>query len=283
MVTTVLLSIACTLLLVIAGILLFKKPVHAAAGGPSEVTDGSVRHFVTLFIVFIGTVGVVYLGHIVISSAGADDAKGKSDAVHLVFGSVLPLLASWVGTVIAYYFSRENLTAATRSVTDLAKEITGTQRLEKVSVQSKMIPVDRIVTVVPSPAKTFAEVDALKLTDVLAFLEQRDVQRLPVWDDGKVLKYVVHRSKIAEYLARSVGQANVGSTTMKDLLDDPKIGAMVRRAVCFVRLDDSLAVAKAKMESTENCEDVFVTDTGQPSEPLKGWLPDNEIAKAGRV
>jgi len=46
--------------------------------------------------------------------------------------SVLPLLGVWVGTLLAYYFSKENFEAATKSVTEMAREIGGMEKLRAI-------------------------------------------------------------------------------------------------------------------------------------------------------
>jgi hypothetical protein len=46
--------------------------------------------------------------------------RNRAETSRLVFSSVLPLLGTWVGTVLAFYFARENLAAATESTLRLA-------------------------------------------------------------------------------------------------------------------------------------------------------------------
>ena len=50
-------------------------------------------------------------------------------------------------------------------------------------------------------------------------------------------------------------------------------------ATAFVRLDATLADARAKIEATSDCQDVFVTDTGDKDETLRGWLSNTRIAE----
>src|SRR2546427_1451912 len=47
-------------------------------------------------------------------------SKDRPEMARLVFASVLPLFGTWVGTVLAFYFARENLQAATDSTIRLA-------------------------------------------------------------------------------------------------------------------------------------------------------------------
>ncbi len=53
----------------------------------------------------------------------------------------------------------------------------------------------------------------------------------------------------------------------------------VARSLAFVSKNATLGDAKAVMEKTKNCQDVFVTENGTPDEPMLGWLPNTEISK----
>jgi hypothetical protein len=68
----------------------------------------------------------------------------------------------------------------------------------------------------------------------------------------------------------------------------PKTGAvagylwpleLVEKSIAFVASKATLEDAKAEMEKTSNCQDVFVTQTGKADEPIQGWLTNTEISK----
>lgn len=75
---------------------------QASAGNP--LTDGTTRQFLTLSIFLVSAGGILALAITTIRTASGEDQK---ENVRLVFAAIIPLLASWVGTVIAYYYSRE--------------------------------------------------------------------------------------------------------------------------------------------------------------------------------
>ncbi len=52
------------------------------------------------------------LGITVLSTVVLVKNSGDKDMVRYVFASVIPLLGSWMGTILAFYFSRDNLAAA---------------------------------------------------------------------------------------------------------------------------------------------------------------------------
>src|SRR5262245_33908665 len=90
------------------------------AAAPST-SDTSTRKWLAVGIVgaSIAVIGAISTVAIVLSN----DRAGTS---RLVFAAVLPLLGTWVGTVLAFYFARENLEAATETARVLSGIGTGT-------------------------------------------------------------------------------------------------------------------------------------------------------------
>src|SRR3954471_18215413 len=91
-----------------------------------QPSDVSTRRWLAAAIVGASIVGIVVMSVMAIGFA----VKSRADTSRLVFSSVLPLFGTWVGTVLAFYFARENLaaaTTATQSVTESALRLT--QRL----------------------------------------------------------------------------------------------------------------------------------------------------------
>src|SRR5215471_8029519 len=82
-----------------------------AQPGAQQASDASTRKWLALGIVGISVFGIVALSAVAIALSGS----ARADTSRLVFSSVLPLLGTWVGTVLAFYFARENLQAATDS------------------------------------------------------------------------------------------------------------------------------------------------------------------------
>jgi hypothetical protein len=51
----------------------------------------------------------------------------------------------------------------------------------------------------------------------------------------------------------------------------------------FASADATLADAKQIMDKIPKCGDVFVTQTGKPTEPIVGWVTDNLIIENATV
>ena len=91
---------------------LASKPMPAAP----KAADASTRKWLAVGIVAASIVGVVLLSAVAILAAGDE----RAETSRLVFSAVLPLLGTWVGTVLAFYFARANFEAATESTLALA-------------------------------------------------------------------------------------------------------------------------------------------------------------------
>lgn len=126
--------------------------------------------------------------------------------------------------------------------------------------------------------------DQVKLVDLLRDLESHKHGRMPFLDAGDRLVYIVHRSMLDQFVARQVIQGSsmdLGRLTLADLFrDQPQMKVMFAETAAFVGRQQTLADAKAAMSRVPNSYDVFVTETGQPDEPVIGWLTDVKIATA---
>src|SRR5437764_473671 len=108
--------------------------------------DASPRYVLTvsglaiLLLTTVTVVGALFKG----------DAKDFTDSTRYVFNALLPLLGTWVGTVLAYYFSKSNFESASQSVERMVS-LTLDQKLGKLSVEKEMIPLSQI-TLLQIPA-----------------------------------------------------------------------------------------------------------------------------------
>lgn len=199
----------------------------------------------------------------------ADDTS-RPEMARLVFASVLPLFGTWVGTVLAFYFARDNLQAATDSTIRLAG-LTETST----PVSEVMIPRAQMRT---HGLQTGEEPGAVKVADLQNEMASANVRRIPVLTEPGAVAYVIHDSTIAMF-ADSVGKkpSDLRDETMADLFTVPDLRAQVE-AVAYVGANADLGAARAAMRSVKGCNDVFVTKTGQPQESVVGWLTNTQLA-----
>lgn len=237
------------------------------------VDDGSERQKLAGRLTMAGIAGITVLG---VSAIYFSEQRGA--AAEHVMAAVLPLFGSWIATVLAYYFAKENLRAATNSVSTLMSS--KDKDLEAVFAKDKMINRTRIVTL----SDKFPNVGATTLKDILAYLNEWKVSRSPIFGQDKLsVVEIVHTSTINDFVRQEVaGGKTLDQLTYADLQKDPKLGKLLATSLAFVPESATLAEAQAKMNATPECEDVFVTKTGQAAEPVLGWITDNVILEVVR-
>ena len=72
--------------------------------------------------------------------------------------ALFPMLAAWIGALIAYYFARENFEAATKSATEMFQGLRD-ERLRRIAVADVMIPEAKL-TVARSPSEDSKSLNA---------------------------------------------------------------------------------------------------------------------------
>jgi uncharacterized membrane protein YeaQ/YmgE (transglycosylase-associated protein family) len=184
---------------------------------------------------------------------------------------ILPMIGTWVGTVLAFYFGKEQLEAATRSVTSIARQLTPDEKLRSLRVTEKMIPRAAAYLLTTNP-------DQIKLLEAVANLDrERKGNRLPVLTVDGSPRCVIHRSTIDRFIARAAAAGKAApelqALTLQDVLADPEFGARLQTSFGTVAEDATLADAKRAMESVPWCQDTFVTHGGSREEPVSAGSP----------
>ncbi len=257
--------------------------------GESDNQNPGDRFEIAIKVLQWSTIGLFVITAVLLIGAASAAFKGQGDpkifmeAARLAFTSVLPLLGSWVGTVLAYYFSRQNFESANRSVASLTKQLTGDDRLKAIPVKDKMIPFDKMDVQRP---KSTLEAMTLK-DDIKAFMNDKKRKRLPILDaEGKAL-LVVHLSVVEGLLLdKSLDGASpedVAKLTIKDLFEDPQYQGLKTNSFAAVGESATLAEAKAAMENRDGCRDVLVTENGNRNGKVVGWLTNIVITEASRA
>jgi hypothetical protein len=237
---------------------------RTATVGGREV---GTRQVLALAVVVISLTAVVIVSGLVIGFA---TPEGKPEATRLVFSSVLPLLGTWVGTVLAFYFARDNLDAATTSTIRLGRSLR-----PETPVQDVMIPLARITA---HRLAVGADVAAVKLSDLLSNMTTSGFQRIPLLTSDDRVVHVVHTSTLSAFAESSqLLPAALTTETMGDLLAIPKFASLVS-AIGFIGSAEVVDTARAAMGSVANCNDIFVTSDGTASGVVVGWLTNTDLA-----
>ena len=232
----------------------------------SSSPDTETRTKLARLIVLLGIGGVVVVSGVAILAA--DDRSATSQ---LVFTAVLPLLGTWVGTVLAFYFARENLAAAT----DSALALQGRAEMTT-PVTSVMIPAAQWVAYDLGTTDTPETIELAKLHAKMREITPPS-RRLPVRDASGAVLYVIHDSTLTAF-AESVGQTTSSlDKTVGDLLANDEFKEFVT-AMGFVSEKATVSEAREEMGSIKYCNDVFVTPTGKREDRAVGWLTNTLLA-----
>ena len=160
------------------------------------------------------------------------------------------------------------------------------QRRDKLVAQTivdkVMIPLGKIKSI-----KITAEKNEDTITlDEIYLMYEGVVTRVPVLTEQNAVKYVIHQSLLFQYIARkNVESANnqqifdIKKTFLKDFLGHTGIIEMVGNSFAFIKQTATVEDAKIAMESVKNCQDVFITETGNADSPVIGWLTNVDISK----
>jgi hypothetical protein len=231
-------------------------------------------------VLYISGAGIVTMSVAVLVGAWKTGTAEYGQTSQMVFNSLLPLFGTWVGTVLAYYFSRKNFESASNSVRDMV-DLTLEQKLGRLKVQREMMRLGEI-TVHRMPKDT-NESDVL-LKDLRARLGGR-ITRVPVVDANGVVKYIVHQSSLYKFLAdAALGKpgAELEKLTLQDMASDAQIKGWIT-AIAYIPETASVAEAKARMEDDPRFQDLIVTASGRNDEPMLGWLTNVDIGRLSKA
>ncbi len=198
--------------------------------------------------------------------------KDAANNTMTVFNMVLPVVATWVGTIIAFYFGRENFVAATNQVEKFTRQMTRVN-IPDIQVKSVMKSLDNIVYFLIPAGKSEKEI---KLNELRKLLGGK-INRMPVLDENKVAKYMIHLSSIDRYLV----EGGKLEDSLESFLSKMKtMGFVFGINSAFIILSEkaTLGVAKNKMAELDFCKDIFITKGGGTKEPVTGWISDVMLA-----
>ena len=191
-----------------------------------------------------------------------------------IFNVILPVVASWVGTVLAYYFGRENFEAANKQVREIVQRLSPEQ-LAQSPISSIMRSFNDTIHV---PIPDGKEDKDIKLSSLMEKFNGKTITRIPVVTEDKKPKYMIHESSVNRYLA---GGGKKGDTLAAFLtvLKKDNIEFEIYKGFIVVSEETTIADAKQKMEAILTCQDIFISKKGTADEPLTGWVSNLRLGK----
>lgn len=189
-----------------------------------------------------------------------------ADTMEDIFTTLIPLFATWVGTVLAFYFGKENFDIAAKRYDKIIDQLTP-EVLDDVKVSQIMIAKKTMVY------KDIAEVEGETIQNLIKFLNDIKKSRLPILNEGKIA-YVIHKSTFLNAMSILKPEDAV-KLDFKTFIANAENKAMASSFETFQE-DVILEKIRAAIAKNEAIKDVFITDG---SKNVVGWLTDTLILR----
>lgn len=241
----------------------------------SQLRAAMGLHIVYFSLAMVGVLGAMAVIALIFNPDAAASIKD-------MLSTLLPVLGTWVGSVLAFYFTKENYNEAARQTVDLVRQLTPEQKLEQTLAGDVMIAMDDSGT---SKLVLDRQLASIPLVEILQICNQTGRNRLPLLDGKGTLKFLIHRSLIDKFITEQLLAGN-GATaqqlSLHELLSNPEYLKMARAFETISR-DDNLTTAKHKIDSIPECSDVFVTEDGTRNSRATGWITNVIIAERATI
>ncbi len=221
------------------------------------------RERLSVLVIGISAIVLMYVTFKILSHKDAD-----SDDYQFVYSSILPLLGTWVGVVLAFYFGKENYEAASRQYEKMIDKLTP-ELLDDVMVNQIMISKKTMVL------KKWEDIKTKTVKDIIDFMMDVDKSRLPILDAQGKVKYIIHASILSKPIKDASNKSKPVDTSQK-MEDFIKNYAGIADQILLVKENEILENVREKLNATPNCKDVFVEDANGT---LLGWLTDTLVLR----
>ncbi len=236
----------------------------------STILDNKARTSIATEIILYGTIvlGLVSIAIVIaglmIAKYNPNDPNKGMNLVIDVFHSLLPVIAAWIGAVIAFYFGKENFESASNQINSLVSKIT--------PEQFKTVPVKQVMvdfaTMIKYPN---ADATTLKLSSLDDYFKNEiSKSRLPIVDKNCYPLFIIHKD---EYEKLNADAAN----KEKLIGDFAEYGFNQSKGFVIISESASLSDAQEAIKKIAACEDVFITKNGTEKDALVGWLTNDRI------
>jgi hypothetical protein len=232
-------------------------------------------------VVVLGSFLAIFLMVAALVGLAQGPNSAASTAAEKAFNIILPVLAGWVGTVLAFYFSAASQERASQSLDNAVNQVGGGSGSGK-RVSEVMIPFTQILgTEEIGDGKSILAMTLVMLKEKFnSKVGNVKITRLIFHQNG-VFRYIFHESIVNAFLVSTVSDVNrLKEGTLADLLADPDITKQVSTLVAFVPAYATLAEARNALDRVSGAQDIIVTTSGQAGTPILGWLSNVDLIKA---
>jgi len=252
---------------VVVGVLRYALGALAdPAPATTPAATDAIRTRLAPLVIGIGTAGILVIAIVVLWVLAAS-GKVQDNATYMgLFSSVVPIFATWVGAVIAFYFSNESFRQAAESTGTLLGNDPAKERIDG---SARMIPYEKITKLVLGEGAASGKTKAEEISmDAVRPLFGDTITRVIIFD-GQKHPLLVIRKKLDE----------ANGSTSKTVDEYLKLNQNAADAKNFRAIIATATVADARnVVQFFKTADLFVSDHGTLEEPAKGWVTDDRLA-----
>jgi len=281
--------IALVLLSGILGILLYRTKRGPKPTPSADELRGRLAQVVTMWAMGV----IVLLGITMLAITGYQSALANTPEMQrqfietgkYIFAAIVPVVAAWVGTVMAFYFGKENFKAATDSVSQIARQFTSQDKLGQTQVEKIGLAIDDVNPLRLADNDTKDTVTLDKVETTMTPPPGKPFERLPILTSKGAPFMVVHRSVLNDFLLKKKkADTNKSAADYKlsDLIADNNEW-LESESFATVAPSATAADAKNVMAQHAKCADVFVTADGTSASTVTRWITNVDLLQAAQV
>lgn len=241
------------------------------AGPFDPKPDGNSRDRIAILAFAIGGGGIIGLALILLAAITFLRREELTTTGLSVFTSTLPVFSTWVGTVLAFYFTNESF----RQAAATAHAAVNTDDSLEATRAGTMVPYAQIVRydMKPDPKGRDAKVAAedILISEIQKLFKPPGIMRAVIFDDKKIPVFIIRHDK-------SFDDNSTAAATLKTYLANP---AARDAASNFSWTSASASISDVRrLLQLRRVTDVFITQNGRNDEPTLGWIPDINVTQA---
>jgi len=269
------------------GIMLYRSKRGPKPTPSADELRGRLAQVVTMWamavIVILGILMLLITGYHAVIANDKDARAQFIETGKYIFAAIVPVVAAWVGTVMAFYFGKENFKAATESVSQIARQFTSQDKLGETQVEKIGKAIGDVAPLQLEATDTIQTIPLDKLTGKMT-AKAPPFERLPVLKSDGVPLMVVHRSVLNDFLLKEKDKdptKKAADFKLSDLVAD--YPWLTDDSFVTVAPVASAADAKTKMGLHKGCADVLVTQDGTSATPVTRWITNVDLLQAAQV
>jgi hypothetical protein len=236
--------------------------------------NNKVMFIIALAITLLAVLGTLAIAIIAMIRGYNAEYSDFKEQVGFIAQTLFPIWGTWFGTILAFYFSKENFDAAAKSNEKLNDRL-----FEKFSERERNLADRQAV----KEMKPLAYIKYLCIAEdgkkTLSSLVDEKISRYPILNSkaDKKLECIIHSSVIFKYFHRLSGNEK-DIKTLNDFVEEMRVKINFEDGVAFIPETATLLDAKNAMLKRNACEDVFVTKDGNKSSEVLGWITNRDIS-----